>query len=273
MDILNYELTAYDQKASFNTIQTEMERAYDNSGRIPTRRILELFAVLTPNRRDILRRGPLTFTKDQKKVSTVYDEDQMITFGDEALGQVFLSLPGHLSAGVKIDSKKKVFSLELKDRLEMQVDKLAEMGSNRSAFQIIKRLDFNVNYFISVLSDSLSPDRITNLVVYLDQAHLHSVDLSKINYLEEVGYLPESAIQFKTRSMVALDNDNCCDIFDSRWVVYKKKGDQPDENGKTVCFVQQTNCGGPDAQSWEVLVYKDTQQEAEDWKRTSGRCY
>src|ERR1700748_935208 len=99
-DVLNYEMTAFDQKTNFNQAQNELTNCYLNSTEFPIKRLLQLFPVISSNRRDMLKRTGLRFSLAGNSVYTDYDSSQMISFGDDALGKVYMSLPGHLTGTV-----------------------------------------------------------------------------------------------------------------------------------------------------------------------------
>jgi len=270
MDIVNFEMTAFDQKVNINTFDKEMREAYNASSEVLPKRVLELFPELEPNRSEILKRTPIHFTKQKKYAETLYSSDQMYSFGDEALGQVFVSMPARLTGDIVVDSQSGKFSILLRDKLELQIDKLAEQGFNRSAFQLVKRFDLHKNYFITVLNDSISPGKITNLIVYLDKNHLRELDLNRINFLQEMSSQDPEHIKQKTISLFNLDGGDCYDdIFNGKWYVYRRRGDVSE--GGSICNIKQFDCNMP-GNDWEILATKDTKEEAIQWRRQSNLC-
>lgn len=271
MDILNFEMISFEQKGSFNTIQKEFEAALAASSQIDSERVLELFPELLSNKADILKRSPIRFSKTKASAETLYTEEQMYSFGDEALGQLYINIPPKLSSSVSKKTNSGILSCVIKEKMEIQINKLAESGYNRSAFQIIKKFDFHQHYFITVLQDSISPGKVTNLIVYLDRDHLHDLDLGRINFLEKISHLSTHEIITRKVSLFHLDRGDCTNVFDDRWVVYVMKGER-DENGRSICHIKQSNCQSQDAGHWEVIGAYDTEKEAKAAVNSSTRC-
>jgi len=270
LDILNYEMTAYDQKDQFNSCQREMIAAYKSSKPFPTKRLLQLFPALAASRRDILKRGPINFSFSKKFAETDYEEEQMLTFGDPALGQVFFTVPAKMKSKVEFNEANKTIELILIDKIEMQVNKLAEEGLNRSAFQIVKKMKFQNEIVITVLEDVVAPQNITNLIVYLTADNTKRINLLA-SFQEQLSLKTESIV-FKRFPLRSLDEVDCCDglLGDQKYLVYKRKGDPEEPNG-CVCNIKQGHCGFRG--EWEVMQDGfETKEDAEKWVRTSPRC-
>jgi len=269
-DVINYEMTAYDQKLQFNTLQQEMTNAFLTSGAFQIKRILQLFPVISSSRRDMLRRSPLKFSFNEKHVATDYDTEQMLAFGDEALGQVYMSLPAHLTARVERNEMEGMITFILIDRIEMQINKLTEGGLNRSAFQNVLSMAFKTDVTITTLQDTLDSNKITNLVVYLAPKFNFDEHSNAFGtYLGTVfPRLPSPPIRMNSIASKKIDSTCCDGLFEDEWIVYKRKNDPTN-----TCNVTKINCIAGGQAEWEIVKRNfKKESDAEMWILQAGEC-
>lgn len=269
IDVLYYELNGYNHKRDVNTLQTELTSSFLAHRNFSLRRLLELLPLDIKSPGRILARGDISWISDGK-VTNEYEADQVLEFGDPALGTFFLSVPAKITSKYKIDSAKDSFSFEIQAKgVVLQLNKLVEEGFNRSAFQIIKELHFERNKFYSVLEDQNDPKKITHLVVLLaPEAKVSAIQPS--NSLISFATFTEEVEKVNMKYFSALDK-NCCDeIFGGdEWYVFYRKG----SGNPGICVEHKgTTIEGGEV-AWERVGGPfDSEQEAKNFTNTCSRC-
>lgn len=261
--LLIYRLTAFDQKDNVNQLHNIFLGILSTQVSIPIKNVISLMPLDFSALRQLLSRQYIKYDS-VKKISANYSIKQTIKIGDPALGQMYLTVPAICEAVCSYFSDELIMNLST--GFEIQINKLAEGGANRSAYQKIKSFTFETNVFTTVLEDKFDSSKVTHLVVYLKRESLN-IENEKSSQTEKI----------KSLNMSLLNGVDigCCKGVDVRygtspiyWVAVYSGGREP------YCAIikRNDNEGAPVDNYTRPIKGFNTREEAINFASNSNQC-
>jgi len=211
-DIFKWKMSAEMHKNSVYTLRNEIIEHYNEQKEMSISLILDLLPLETNDTQTILDRGNISFDGDNFENN---GDESWIEFHDQVLGDYFATIKELWSGNIK--TKDEEIVLEFTTPIELEIPQLTNLGVNRSAFQILKKIISTKETTISILVDSESEVKETWIDAVLDN--------EKYNENKDFKEDLENYLLFDT-------SENSCgkDPEEPNWYVYKRITDG-------LCFV------------------------------------
>lgn len=243
-DIFKWKMNAEMHKSSVYALRKEILEHYNEQKEMSMALILDLLPLETNDIQTILDRGNIKFNGDE---FTNIGDESLIEFHDQAIGDYYATIKEVWSGKIIITDEK--IEIEFSTPIELEIPQLTNLGVNRSAFQILKKIISSKETTISVLVDSVSETKETWIDAVLDN--------SKYNENEDFKEDLENYLLFDTSEGGCSNTGE--DPNEPNWYVVSNIS-------QSTCLVQYGSTRNP---SYPVILYgPDTQQACSSFWET-----
>lgn len=222
-EIYSWRMSARMHEPSIRSLVEEIIEAHTTQTPLPVEIILDLLPLQTNQDQEIRARG--TFTINGDDFQNTADDDLYIEFYDPVIEDFNLTLPAVWKGTVKVSGND--IDLDFEQPLEINMPKIAQIGVDRSSFQLLKSLHVTKQAAVSKYVDLVDNEKETWVVAELSDR----VDEEDIPILtpEDGAQVTEVLMGSKINSMfatMASGSSGSCggDEQGTDWYVYRKRG-------------------------------------------------
>lgn len=163
--IFKWKMNAEMHKSAVYALREEIIEHYNEQKEMSMALILDLLPLETNDIQTILDRGNIKFNGDE---FTNIGDESLIEFHDQAMGDYYATIKEVWNGKIIIVDEQ--IEIEFNTPIELEIPQLTNLGVNRSAFQILKKITSSKETTISVLVDSVSENKETWIDAVLDNS-------------------------------------------------------------------------------------------------------
>ena len=202
--------------------------------------ILDLIPFVSDQFQELSDRGNLEFSGSS--VSNENDGETWVEINDPAMGVFSFTIPARVEAEMTVNGAE--IQLEFVTPIELEIQRLSQMGVDRSAFQIFRSVKLSPSAVVSKMEDAADRSKETWVIVQLSQM----VDITT--------RLPDStsSVTVRASSYVGCGGP----VSGSDWYVYRRI-----QGGLCLVHEGETIYGGPEA--YEKKFGPSTESQCRNW--------
>jgi hypothetical protein len=262
-DIFHWQMSAIMHKSAVMTLQTYIVDAYQSvpQGSVPIVLLFALLPLHCEQADEAIGRGSIQIIGQQWQ--NITDSDLLLDFADPVLKDFTSTLPAALKGTLNVEDS--ILKIYFDPAIPIEIERLAELGVNRSKYQLLTKMEVSSQRVISYLKDKYIEEKEVWIEALFEQDLQSLFSLSSedsIKTFSDTYSCPPSQSPSPSPDPGGPSGPG---PSDKNWYVFKRQNDG-------CCFLHDNPTYIYQALIYDRVYGPDTYQNCSNWANTNCDC-